>query len=67
MEIEPKKKTKYYYLKENNQNMVIDSFCTNCHKQGKTRVLLTDIPFFKCKNHFKFPNYLRSCNLGIFL
>lgn len=27
--------------------MEMESFCINCEKNGKTIILLTDIPFFK--------------------
>lgn len=34
-------------LKGDNEPLVIESLCTNCEKNGKTTMLLTNIPFFK--------------------
>jgi len=56
MDIEENKKVQYIHLTENNQNMVVESLCTNCMKKGTTTVLLTDIPFFK-----GIPSHLKSC------
>lgn len=34
-------------LKADNEPIVVESMCTNCEENGKTTMLLTNIPFFK--------------------
>jgi zinc finger protein len=34
-------------LKADNEPIVVESVCTNCEKNGKTTLLLINIPFFK--------------------
>lgn len=54
-----------------NTAIVMQSLCANCHEQGETRMMLTNIPFFKdilvvsfyCEHcHFK-NNEIQNCGV----
>ena len=47
MEVKQEPEVIFANLKDTNEPFVTESMCMNCRNDGKTTMLLTNIPFFR--------------------